>query len=42
LRTRLDVRQLDVVTLWLPLGVAIGRVGDVINGEHYGDRSDRA
>jgi phosphatidylglycerol:prolipoprotein diacylglycerol transferase len=40
LRTRLDVRLLDVVALWLPLGVAIGRVGDVINGEHYGDRSD--
>lgn len=39
-RTRLDVRLLDVVALWLPLGVALGRVGDVINGEHYGDRSD--
>lgn len=39
-RTRLDLRLLDVVALWLPLGVAIGRLGDVINGEHYGDRSD--
>lgn len=39
-RTGLDVRLLDVVALWLPLGVAIGRIGDVINGEHYGERSD--
>jgi len=39
-RTGLDVRLLDVIALWLPLGVALGRVGDVINGEHYGDRSD--
>jgi phosphatidylglycerol:prolipoprotein diacylglycerol transferase len=39
-RAGLDIRLLDVVALWLPLGVAIGRIGDVINGEHYGDRSD--
>lgn len=37
--TRLDLRLLDIVALWLPVGVAIGRVGDVINGEHYGDPS---
>jgi phosphatidylglycerol:prolipoprotein diacylglycerol transferase len=39
-RQRLTVRYLDVVALGLPLGVAIGRIGDVINGEHYGARSD--
>jgi phosphatidylglycerol:prolipoprotein diacylglycerol transferase len=37
---RLDARYLDAVALGLPLGVAVGRVGDVINGEHYGARSD--
>lgn len=36
----LDARWFDVIALWLPLGVAIGRIGDVINGEHYGARSD--
>lgn len=39
-RTRLSVSYLDAVALGLPLGVAIGRIGDVINGEHYGPRSD--
>ncbi|MHB8659400.1 MAG: prolipoprotein diacylglyceryl transferase [Solirubrobacteraceae bacterium] len=39
-RRGLSPRYLDVVALWLPLGVAIGRIGDVINGEHYGPRSD--
>lgn len=39
-RSGLDLRLLDVIAVWLPLGVAIGRVGDVINGEHYGARSD--
>jgi phosphatidylglycerol---prolipoprotein diacylglyceryl transferase len=29
-----------VVAVGLPLGVAVGRIGDVINGEHYGPRSD--
>ncbi len=38
-RRRLDLRYLDVIALWLPLGVAIGRIGDVINGEHYGSAS---
>ena len=38
-RARLDVRYLDGVALALPLGIAIGRLGDVINGEHYGARS---
>lgn len=35
-RARLDVTYLDAVALWLPLGVAVGRIGDLINGEHYG------
>ena len=39
-RAGLTTRYLDVVALGLPLGVAIGRIGDVINGEHYGARSD--
>jgi phosphatidylglycerol---prolipoprotein diacylglyceryl transferase len=39
-RQRLGARYLDVVAFGLPLGVAVGRIGDVINGEHYGPRSD--
>lgn len=38
-RARLSGRYLDACAAGLPLGVAIGRIGDVINGEHYGDRS---
>jgi len=38
-RTRLGGRYLDAAAAGLPLGVAIGRIGDVINGEHYGERS---
>lgn len=38
-RKRLDIRYLDAIALWLPLGVAIGRIGDIINGEHYGAAS---
>jgi phosphatidylglycerol---prolipoprotein diacylglyceryl transferase len=38
-RNRLSFRYLDAVAVGLPLGVAIGRIGDVINGEHYGARS---
>lgn len=33
---RLSVRYLDSIAIGLPLGIAIGRIGDVINGEHYG------
>jgi phosphatidylglycerol:prolipoprotein diacylglycerol transferase len=33
---RLSVGYLDAIAVGLPLGVAIGRIGDVINGEHYG------
>jgi len=39
-RRRLPLAYLDVVAVGFPLGVAIGRVGDVINGEHYGDPSN--
>ena len=39
-RAHLSVRYLDAIAAGLPLGVAIGRIGDVINGEHYGSRSD--
>ncbi len=35
-RQRLTVRYLDAIAAGLPLGIAIGRIGDVINGEHYG------
>jgi phosphatidylglycerol---prolipoprotein diacylglyceryl transferase len=34
--SRHPIVYLDVVAAALPLGVAIGRIGDVINGEHYG------
>lgn len=31
---------LDVLAAGFPLGLAVGRIGDVINGEHFGPRSD--
>jgi phosphatidylglycerol:prolipoprotein diacylglycerol transferase len=37
---RLPIDYLDAVAVGFPLGMAIGRIGDVINGEHYGPRSD--
>lgn len=39
-RRQLSLRYLDAIAAGLPLGVAVGRIGDVINGEHYGPRSD--
>jgi len=39
-RERLGGDYLDAVAAGLPFGVAIGRIGDFINGEHYGPRSD--
>jgi phosphatidylglycerol:prolipoprotein diacylglycerol transferase len=39
-RAGLSVEYLDVVAFGLPLGIAIGRIGDVINGEHYGPATD--
>lgn len=38
-RHRLSVAYLDAIALALPLGIAIGRIGDVINGEHYGPQT---
>jgi phosphatidylglycerol:prolipoprotein diacylglycerol transferase len=35
-RKRLTVRYLDALAAGFPLGMAVGRIGDVINGEHYG------
>lgn len=32
----LDLRYLDAVALGFPLGMAVGRIGDVILGEHFG------
>ncbi len=39
-RTKVCGRYLDAIAAGLPFGVAVGRIGDVINGEHYGPRSD--
>lgn len=38
-RHRLDLRYLDALAFGFPLGLALGRVGDLINGEHYGPAS---
>jgi phosphatidylglycerol:prolipoprotein diacylglycerol transferase len=35
-RRRISVEYLDAIAVGLPLGYAIGRIGDIINGEHYG------
>lgn len=37
---RLSLRYLDAVAIGFALGLAIGRVGDIINGEHYGPPSN--
>ena len=39
-RSDLPGAYLDAAAAGLPLGVAVGRIGDVINGEHYGTQSD--
>ena len=39
-RERLPVGYMDAVAFGLPLGIAIGRLGDVINGEHFGPATD--
>ncbi len=39
-RRALPLRSLDAMAVALPLGVAVGRIGDVINGEHYGPPTD--
>lgn len=35
-RRRLSVRYIDALAAGFPLGMAVGRIGDLINGEHYG------
>ena len=39
-RRGLSIAYVDAIAAGLPLGVAVGRIGDVINGEHYGPQSD--
>jgi phosphatidylglycerol:prolipoprotein diacylglycerol transferase len=39
-RQKLSISYLDAIAAGLPLGLAVGRIGDVINGEHYGPASD--
>ena len=39
-RLQLDRGYLDALAAGFPLGIAVGRVGDVISGEHYGAASD--
>jgi phosphatidylglycerol:prolipoprotein diacylglycerol transferase len=39
-RKRLSVGYLDAIAAALPFSVAIGRVGDIVNGEHYGAASN--
>lgn len=36
----LGVGYLDALAAGFPLGTAVGRIGDLINGEHYGPPSD--
>jgi phosphatidylglycerol:prolipoprotein diacylglycerol transferase len=36
----LGLRYLDALAVGFPLGMAVGRIGDVINGEHFGPESD--
>jgi phosphatidylglycerol---prolipoprotein diacylglyceryl transferase len=39
-RGRLTLRYLDALAAGFPLGMAAGRVGDLINGEHHGGVTD--
>lgn len=39
-RRRLSLAYLDAIAVGVPLGIAVGRIGDVINGEHYGPATD--
>ena len=39
-RLALDRSYLDALAAGFPLGLAVGRIGDVISGEHYGGPSD--
>ena len=39
-RRRLSASYIDAIAVAVPLGIAVGRIGDVINGEHYGPATD--
>jgi phosphatidylglycerol:prolipoprotein diacylglycerol transferase len=39
-RERLSLSYFDAIAAGLPLGIAVGRIGDVINGEHHGPATD--
>lgn len=39
-RAGASARYLDALAAGFPLGLAVGRIGDVINGEHYGSATD--
>jgi phosphatidylglycerol:prolipoprotein diacylglycerol transferase len=39
-REKLSIEYLDAIALGLALGYGIGRIGDVINGEHYGPETN--
>jgi len=39
-RRGLGMRYLDALAAGFPLGLLVGRVGDLINGEHYGPASE--
>lgn len=39
-RRRLPLSHLDAIAVGVPLGIAVGRIGDVINGEHYGPETN--
>ena len=39
-RKQLSWRYLDALAAGFPLGMAVGRIGDLINGEHYGGATD--
>jgi phosphatidylglycerol---prolipoprotein diacylglyceryl transferase len=39
-RERLSLSYLDSIAAGLPLGLAVGRIRDVINGDHYGPATD--
>ena len=39
-RRRLTLSYLDALAAGFPVGMAIGRIGDLINGEHYGGPTD--
>jgi len=41
-RASVGARYLDALAAGFPLGMAVGRVGDLINGEHYGRATDVA